>query len=409
MKKVLIVSYFFPPLNIIAAKRYGTMSKYFIKNGYEPYVLTTTVKEGMHLDSKRDLQIPISRKNIIRIGKKSDFNSFRVKAAFSFFKLQYKFKLQFRALMGQDDWLWYQNVKEKIVLEKLKDIDIIIGTFGPISNIYIARYLAQKLGCPYIADIRDLISEWEEVLEGNRHWYIADNIIEKKLLSSAAGIVAVTKSFKRLYQKKYPTKKVAVVFNGWDFTQDKITQKTDEKYLYYAGSLYEHRMESLFLLLKVLKKVNEKELVRLIIRSIGPKELDNRVKEMIFDMEMENYVSILPPKSENEIRDEQSGAYINVVLGSIHEEKFDQMATVPGKIYELMNMTAPILALTSNHSDIAHILSYTNKGLATISDEQIMNFILYNHAKFIGNKNILMFSREYQAAKLCRFMDYLLK
>ena len=55
MKKVLIVSYFFPPLNIIAAKRYGTMSKYFIKNGYEPYVLTTTVKEGIQKETYKFL------------------------------------------------------------------------------------------------------------------------------------------------------------------------------------------------------------------------------------------------------------------------------------------------------------------------------------------------------------------
>ena len=41
MKKILIVSYYFPPLNLIAAKRYGTMCKYFEEYGFEPYIITT--------------------------------------------------------------------------------------------------------------------------------------------------------------------------------------------------------------------------------------------------------------------------------------------------------------------------------------------------------------------------------
>ncbi len=41
MRKVLIISYYFPPINMLASKRYGTMCKYLEENGYKPYVLTT--------------------------------------------------------------------------------------------------------------------------------------------------------------------------------------------------------------------------------------------------------------------------------------------------------------------------------------------------------------------------------
>ena len=59
MKKVLIVSSHFPPLNSMAAKRYGYMCKYMEENGFIPYVLTKRERGGGYLNSKLDLEIPI--------------------------------------------------------------------------------------------------------------------------------------------------------------------------------------------------------------------------------------------------------------------------------------------------------------------------------------------------------------
>ena len=45
MKKILIVSYYFPPLNAMASKRYGYMCKYFRENGYEPEIGRASCRE----------------------------------------------------------------------------------------------------------------------------------------------------------------------------------------------------------------------------------------------------------------------------------------------------------------------------------------------------------------------------
>jgi len=68
MKKVLIVSYYFPPIEVIAAKRFGTMCKYFEENGYKPYVLTTKIDGNLGVDVGRKLELPIDKKQIIQIG-----------------------------------------------------------------------------------------------------------------------------------------------------------------------------------------------------------------------------------------------------------------------------------------------------------------------------------------------------
>ena len=60
MKKVLIISYHFPPVNNIASRRFGEMVSFMPNFGWEPFVLTTK--------SKGTLPVLIPEKKIIRIG-----------------------------------------------------------------------------------------------------------------------------------------------------------------------------------------------------------------------------------------------------------------------------------------------------------------------------------------------------
>lgn len=408
MKKVLVVSYYFPPLNSIAAKRYGTMCKYFNEHGYEAYVLTTGISKSSYLGAKHDLEVPMAAENILRINQNPLHAGIKLKSIFWLDALLKKCKIESRAILA-GDFLWYENVRKKIKLEGLKDIDIIIGTYGPIGNIYVAKYLSEKLGCPYIIDIRDLISEWREATKGYKRCFRIDNMVEKILLSSASGITVVTSGFKKIFEKKYPQIKIATIFNGWDNMAFEKTGDTQEKYLYYAGSLYEHRLESFFLLLRALKKVNEKEEIKFIVRSIGPGELDSKAKKMVAEMRMKERVEIRSSATEDIIREEQGRAYINVILSSTHEKNFEQMITVPGKTFELMNEEAPILGVSSKHSEVAALISYTNKGIVTMSENEIVDFVLNNSRKYTGNDNVAKFSRAYQAKRLCKFMDDILR
>lgn len=275
MKKVLIISYRFPPLNHISSKRFGTMCKYFKNNGYESYVVT--VSDSQYLGAKHDLSIPIPENNIFRIDSKSEHQGMQEKCLNILFELFNKFRFSSRVL-GVGELQWYINVKKNIDLRKLKDIDIIIGTYGPMSNLYIAKYLSKKLGCPYIIDMRDFISDWKVVPSGYKRSYKVDRAIEKKIVFSADGIAVVSPGMKTILQERYPKKRIISIFNGWDEFPAKDVESVQEKYLYFAGTLYEHILAGIFLLLKALKKVNEKEKIKLIIRSLGPNNLNRKIK-----------------------------------------------------------------------------------------------------------------------------------
>lgn len=411
MKKVLIVSYYFPPYNAIGSKRYGKMCKYFKEYGYDPYVITTRHDRHGYLDVGMDLEVPLDKEKIFKIGHVKD--NFVVKRALGkwIVRILETAKVDSRTISAWS-FGWYEKVKKELDISALGKIDIIVGTFPPMQNLFVARYLSKRLNCPYVVDIRDLISDYQYAAEGHRRCESLDRIIEKRVLKDAGGIVAVTSGFRDTLKRRFPGKLTRVVFNGWDSTVDAGSEVlSNEKYLYYAGSLYEHRLESFALLVKCLRKINieRKEKFKLIVRSVGPKVLDMRIKEMIRRERLQEYVFLYGSAPEEIVRREQSGAYINVVFHTLHEDDSALMSTVPAKLYEMLQGRAAILVIAPKNTDASKILQYTNKGIASISEKEIEDFIVAGHDKYVGNGNIAYFSRKKQAERLCEFMDYVLR
>lgn len=411
MKKVLIISYYFPPINIVAARRYGSMCRYFAKYGYEPYVLTTSFSRNSRLNACLDLELPIKKEQIIRIGNSmtnADISGFWGKLCMNFMD---SCKIMSRTLAWEVIG-WYEKVKRDLDLERIRDIDIIVATYPAMGNLYVAKYLSKKLKCPYIVDIRDLISDYTETTEGYRSCKWLDAVIEKYILHTAGGIVTVTPGFRDILRKRYPGKCYKVIFNGWDDAKAvQAAPKEVTPYLYYAGSLYLHRLESFELLVRCLKKINagENGKYKFIVRSIGPRELDIKAVNIVKREGMQEYVNILPSVSGDIVRQEQKGACINVVLSTMHEEDEALMTTIPGKLYELLNEDVPILAIVPQGSDVGKVLQYTQKGIISIAENEIIDFILQGNESCNGNGNIAYFTRERQTARLCGFMDKVLK
>lgn len=402
MKKVLIVSYYFAPSSTIGAKRYGIMCKYFKENGYDSYILTAP-KNTTYLGAELDLPLPISENKIIRVqsiqGGKGPISLL----------VRWLGKLRFDSRTVNPLIFWYKSVKRSIDLKWLKDIDIVIGTYGPIGNLYVAKYLAEKLKCKYIVDMRDFISDSEATAVGCKRTFKLDYWMEKKLLNAADAIITVSPELTKVMRKRYRGKKIETIYNGWDGKTEECLNRCKEKYLYYAGSLYEERLGSLDLLFRALKAANKKEEIKMVIRSIGPKPMDTRVKNMIRRMGMKEIVKLLPGTNESIVNEEARDSYINVVLNAVHEDGIETMTALPGKTYELIQREVPVLAISPEKSVLSRFLSYTGKGIGTIDEEKIVDFILNAEGQYRGNNNVFQFSRQHQAFRLCHLMDQILK
>lgn len=336
MKKVLIVTWTFAPYSGMGAKRYGLMCKYFKENGYEPYVITAPISTISDGNVRNGLEIPISPEHIIKVNFCKD-KCYFTSAILKLFKI---LKLQSRTI--EPTHFWFENAKKAVDLMQLRaiDFDAVIGTYGPMADLYIARYLAKNLNCKYIVDLRDLISDYHEKLPQGYKWASRiDYMIEKMSIHPADGIITANSQFTRDMRKRYPKKKIATICNGWDEGCIEYQDYVADKYLYFAGTVYEFLLDSLVLLFNALKIVNEKENIKMIIRCVGVQSTN--VKQIIRKMKMQGIVSCLPPVSENVVKEERSKSYINVVLDSINKKDWEALYSIPGKTYEYMHEKPP--------------------------------------------------------------------
>ena len=407
MKKVLIVSSHFPPLNSMAAKRYGYMCKYMEENGFIPYVLTKRAREGGYLNSKFDLEIPIEEEHIYKVGDLGI--EYPIKKPF-YNMVVYKYKkcnVPSR-IIDEESLGWYEKVKSDFDIKNVRNVDIVIGTFPSIENVLIAKYIAQKIHKPYIVEVRDLISDYEENNQRDNKWQRREVYMEKKLLSKAAGIIAVTDGFSTILKHRYPFQKVRTVYNGWEENAERVEAKATEEYIYYAGCLYEHRVESLELLMDVIRE--NKLGIKLKIRSVGPEILEKKLKAYVALWNMQNQVEILKAAPEKIVLEEQNRAKINLIASSIHASDKALMTTLPGKTFELIRLENPVLAIVDEKSEIAEILTEAQKGVATSDKEVIASFIKTDYKRYEGyREEVNKYSRKNQAKELCCFLKNILE
>ncbi len=410
IKKLLIVSEYFPPLNSMASKRYGIMGRYLEEFQYRPYVITAKQKKGCFLSAKLDLAVPFDEKRIYRVGEAS--SNYPIYNLAVMLMLDCIEKRNWESRVMDRSYGWYEKVRREVDLRWYKDVDVVLGTYPSMGNLFIARYIAKKLRKPLVIEIRDLISDYREAENGRKRTLLADLFLERIITRNASGIVTVTKGFERILSKRYPRTRMTTVYNGWDDKGEcsySNRLKTGKRYLYYAGSLYEHRLESLMVLLKAVSRLESNEAIEVRIRSVGPENLDLKLKRKIMELELGHIVKVLKAEEEDVIREEQEEAFINLVFSSIHKEDKALMSTVPGKVFELLHQKPPVLAVVSPESEVGEILYYTNKGVAAIDEKEILDFIRYTYSQYTGNERISFFSRKYQAKRLCKFLNQITK
>lgn len=403
LKKVLIVSNHFPPLNSMAAKRYGYMCKYFSENGYEPYVLTTYARGGGYINCKHDLTVPIDDNHIIRIGQLGIVYSIYNPLINYLVYLGKKYD-QNQRIINEEDVGWFEKVKHEFDYNKFKNFDVIIGTYPSVGNILVAKHLASVLKIPYIVEIRDLISDYDERNVRTEFQKKVDVFLERLLIGNSAGIITVTEGFNKIISNRYPRKKVVTIFNGWDGEFVNNVSSHSEKYIYYAGGLYEHRVESLKLLFETIDEYDIDINVK--IRSVGPEKFDEQLKDYIKQHNLLEKVEILEAVSEDIVKEEQSNSLINLLVSSLNADDQALMTTIPGKLFELIRAERPVLAIVDKSAELSSILINTKKGRALDQKEEIYNFIVNDYINYIGyRQEVKIYSRKEQARKLCGFLN----
>jgi len=332
MNKVLIISYFFPPVGGGGVIRVTKFVKYLANFGWKPYVLT--VQEGFY---------PIKDPSLLK-DIPSDVAITRVRYFEPAFWFKGHFWQSFLAylvyplfLIPDRQILWFlAAIVSGYRIIKKEKIKIIFSSFAPASDHLIAMILKKLTGVKWVADFRD---EWTNNLEFGfktvYHRKLAQ-VLEKKILNNADAIISVseglTSNYQRILGKK--THKFTTITNGFDAEdfQNVFFNRTKRKKMsiVHTGTIYGTRTTDAFL--EIVKDLN----LPLEVEFFGQnKRLPH--KDIIRKLyEADILLLILSPK--------------------------DRSSAMTGKIYEYLAARKPIFALAPKHTGASKLVQKLNVG-----------------------------------------------
>ena len=400
MKKVLIITYSFPPLNNIASRRFGEIAPHLLKHGWDPYILTT--------ESEGTLSVDLSEEQIFRCGyhpqKSLKISSNKNKSLLKKL-LDVKRSLGFNLrLFDRTYFNWYKEIKDEDNFLKEKEFDLIVASFGPAAALYLGKYLSKKHSIPWIADFRDLGALYKDnYFKQNSLFKSLDMKIEESLLSDASAITSIGNTLTSMLEEKYK-KPSYTIFNGWKENITEPIEKSNSQYIYYAGRFYPHQMNSVFLVIDILKKYKD---LKLVIRSLGPNDLNQEIIKYAKRKEVYSQIKLLEPTEQNIILKESQASLANLVVEDLNEDIYWKKGTLTGKLLGLLPLEPPILAVARSDSEIGEILEHTNKGRLCSNHLEIEEFILTTPN--YSPKNISFYSKENQASILANIFSEVIK
>jgi len=410
MKRVLIITYHFPPVNNINARRFGDMAPYMPNFGWEPIILTTK--------SEGSLAVKVPEENIIRIGKNYYKEGIVSEEGYRGIPLILKLPYFFYKKLGIEIWsidrflfTWGKEVKKNKEIIKKRKPDLIIATCYPHAPLWIGRFLSKEMKKPWIADLQDPLSLWNN----SKFPFIKflDEQIDKSLLKSAAAIITLgsylSSRMERLYKRP-----IEIIYNGFDEIE-RDNRKEDEilaperktKIIYYAGRFHLHRMPAIKLFIDWLAK-NKKENFCFNLRSLGPMEANKEILKYAKDKNVLSKINLLPPASPEVIYQEEKEIDVLILFEDLNKVMRNSEGTLPGKLMEYLQFQAPIIAVNRSDSEIGEILRKTSRGYLVSNIEELdkaIQDVLCKKLPVFDWEKVKFYSRFNQCKNLCEIFN----
>ena len=405
MKRVLIITYYWPPSGGSGVQRWLKMSKYLPENGWQPVIYTADDAEYPVEDKSLEKDVTPEAEVIRRpiVEPYSFYKKFlgikkgeKVKAGFineGARKNSWKENLSVW-LRGNffipDARCWWIKPSVRFLSKYLKEhpVDAMISTGPPHSMHLIAKALHKKFNVPWVADFRD---PWTEIDYYNKlkltRW--ADrkhHRLEHEVLSTADKVVTVSPNWAwRL--NRLGAKGALTIYNGYD--GDDSAQQTStlpkEFTLTYLGVLSAiQNPENLWKVLGELVKEDASFSKDFRINMIG--QIDSSVKQSIIDNGLSGHVVFTPYIPHEKVGQAQKNATLLLLL-LMPDTEIRAKGLLTGKMFEYMASGRPILCIGPEDGDAADILTKTNAGVTVGFDnkEKIKEVVKDFYKRYLDN------------------------
>ncbi|KQB44389.1 Group 1 glycosyl transferase [Flavobacterium daejeonense] len=399
-KKILIITYYWPPAGGPGVQRWLKFVKYLPDFGIQPVVYIPENPTYPIVDE--NLGSEVSDKAIIL--KQKIFEPYQLASFLSKNKTK---KMNSGIIPNQKKqsfldkvFLWIRGnlfipdarffwVKpsvaylEKYILEN--NIDTIVTSGPPHSLHLIGLDLKKKLNLKWFADFRD---PWTTI-GYHKSLRLSDfaakkhKQLESEVLNTADTIIVTSKSTKKEFEV-LTTQPIAVITNGYDV--EKVEkQSLDSKFsLAHIGSFLSARNPKLLweALVELINEIPEfkKHLELKLIGAVSQEVLDT-----IAAFGLNDYVNNLGYVSHEEAIAHQRKSQV-LLLIEIDSE--DTKSIIPGKLFEYMVSNRPIIAIGPKDSDFAEIITSTNTGVffEYTEKERLKNTIVTYYNQFLEGK-----------------------
>ncbi len=422
MKKVLIITYYWPPQGGVGVQRWLKLSKYLLKYDYEPIIYTQSQGLSSLEDSSLVSNIPdglkIIRNKILEpqkilsfFSKKRPSSDILIQEKANFFT---KILIWLRAnIFVPDSRCFWIKPSISVLNKYLKKnhIDLIISTGPPHSMHLIALALKNQHNIKWIADFRDpwtSIEYFEKLpllnLQKKRHHHL-----EKKVLSQADLVLSVSDSWARDFNQ-LGAKKTTVLTNGFDledFNYVNSTQLTKSFVIGHFG-LYNKLRDHVFLWNTIKKICRDRLSFQKDLKLFFSGEVHASFFEQIQKFGLKNkleYYSYLP---HSEAVEKMINSDILLVTQGDTQSVSGRL---PAKVFEYIGARRPILAIGKKNSDLEKIISSISYGwfVDFNNDKLLYDTIIkiyeMRNSNPTYNDDISHFSREEQAKVLTKIID----
>ena len=379
MKKVLILTYYWPPSGGPGSLRMLKLAEHLPGYGWKPFILTVRNGEYPFCDDNLDKNSPdelsVYKTKCIQpftayklfTGKKRNTSLPEVMLIREIRSAREKISTWIRANLVMPDarigWLPFA-VTEGLKILKKEKIDLIYSSSPPHSLQLAGMIIKKRTGIPWIADLRD---PWSDI-----HFYayskrnaatgFLDTCLEKLVLQKTDHITAVSPGLADTFSQKIskPKNHFSVLYNSFDETDFNNSAGTDQGIfrILFAGNLIEPQnpmvlFQSLAELSRTVPETKEKIQIEF-IGSIHP-----FVLQSIQRYQLAGQFSSLPFMSRTQIcRKMTSAALLVAVIPKVPANS----RLISGKLFDYIGSGSPVLLIGPPQGNAAKIISNLSNG-----------------------------------------------
>ena len=420
MKKVLFITYYWPPSGKASLHWPLKIIKHLPSFGWLPIVLTVNEDTFSAKDETFNEEIPKEVK-VFRAKSYEPFDVYkkligkskneRLVASETISKKNKNFTHRLSIWIRMNLFIpdarvgWYfPALKTGTHLLAKEKVGAIVSVGPPHTTHLVGKKLAANFKLPHVPVFIDPWTDIAYYKDFTRNLITKriDNHLEKSVLENSKEIVFVTKTMCEDYEKKYPSIKNKTDVLYWGYSEEDFSSlpsstsmENKEEVLLHSGNIFDYQNPRLFWL--TLKKEIDtgRKLKIKFIGTVAPE-----LKQSITNAGLDNYTKYKGFLPYKEMLQEMLNA--NYLLVCATEPRH-----APGKLFEYLRAGKPIIAFGNDNSEVKDILTKANAGKMFRYDEDGKEFFnIYSQFK-TDKEFIKQFERKNIAQNFREILDKL--